>query len=292
MNTTLNEGHSMTTMQDSMTVAIERITPDDAQAAIDGSSSKNRGVSKRNVDKIAKAMVEGRFLFNGEALIHDSEGNILDGQHRYHACVKSWVPFTSIVVRGVDPAAFTTIDTGRARTAGDVLSIDGKRHSNELASAIRAVMIYRTGRLMVGPTNGTPFANDEVLEFARDNPDMEASVQWSSSIPRPGNRFPLQPLTVSQVAWVAFECNDREDEARRFFEAVAEGANLAERSPELAARKYLNTVVATPPGRRAHRTLILSAVVNALNARLQGREVIRAQSSKVGTKFPKIGAAA
>jgi hypothetical protein len=48
---------------------------------------------------------------------------MIDGQHRCFACIKSGVPFLTLVVRNIARQAYDRIDLGAKRTNVDVLAI-------------------------------------------------------------------------------------------------------------------------------------------------------------------------
>jgi hypothetical protein len=58
------------------------------------------------VDRYAEEMRLGVWALNGKSLIFDSNGRLLNGQHRLTACAQSGVPLVTLVVRGVNPSVF------------------------------------------------------------------------------------------------------------------------------------------------------------------------------------------
>ena len=88
-------------------------------------NTKNRRIRSAKVDQYDASMRAGRWAFNGQAIVFDVHGRLMNGQHRLLACIKAGVSFKVLVVHGVDAEAFDTLDTGAARTAGDILGIAG-----------------------------------------------------------------------------------------------------------------------------------------------------------------------
>ena len=60
----------------------------------------------------------------------------MNGYHRLSACIEAGVPFRTLLVTGVPHETWTTVDTGKVRSAGDVLS-RGKAKYREIALAIK-----------------------------------------------------------------------------------------------------------------------------------------------------------
>lgn len=101
---------------------IEVITPDKAREYLN-SNTHNRAPIKSAIDEYANFMRDGQWSLNGQAIVFDADGVLLDGQNRLTACVIAGVPFQTWVVRGVtDARAFVTTDVGRGRNARDMLT--------------------------------------------------------------------------------------------------------------------------------------------------------------------------
>lgn len=119
--------------------SIELITKEFAEKAL-LRNEKNRPVAKLVVSKYAEAIKRGEWKLNGEPIIFDVDGTLVDGQHRLMAVSMTGLPIRSVVVRGVDLGSFNTINNGRSRTASDVLSISGKKNSAVVAAAARQII--------------------------------------------------------------------------------------------------------------------------------------------------------
>lgn len=128
------------------TATLERISPKQAREILDTANSENfRKMDKDYVRNLAKAMGDGNWDVNGEPLIFDSNGNLIDGQHRLAACAESGKTLETIVVRGVDPTYVRSIDVGRKRTIAMLLSSRGVKFSNNVAAAVRLYKSYEMG---------------------------------------------------------------------------------------------------------------------------------------------------
>ena len=118
---------------------IEVITPSNAKKYLD-SNKNNRPINQAGVDRYARAMREGKWDLNGQTITFDTEGNVLDGQHRLSAVVQSNTSIETYVVRGILRESFDTIDVGRNRTTADLLSLQGNSNSSILATAARFIL--------------------------------------------------------------------------------------------------------------------------------------------------------
>src|SRR5262245_36541087 len=88
-------------------------------------TKRDRLVRPSKVAEYARDMEAERWDVNGETLKMSSEGRILDGHHRLHACLKAKTAFRTGVVTNVPDEAFKSIDIGKVRSAGDLYQIAG-----------------------------------------------------------------------------------------------------------------------------------------------------------------------
>jgi hypothetical protein len=148
-------------------VAIESIGPFHASAYLE-SNTKNRRLNDAHVRRLTDIMLAGDWWMNGETIIFGADGTLLNGQHRLHAIIKSGATVDCLVVRGIDEHAFRTLDGGRTRTTGEVLSMDGEKNANCVASAVQALLSFvDSGGLVTGTTcnarKATPSLTSRVL---------------------------------------------------------------------------------------------------------------------------------
>lgn len=169
-----------------VTASVETITPAVAEEFL-AININNRHVDQRTVDDYATQMKKGLWTLNGEPIIISSNNTILDGQHRLLAVVKSNTTIQSLVVWGVDGnIAFATIDTGKGRSAGDMLSIVKIPNSKSIASGITQYF-----NLSTSGHNATILGNSlalrtikrskaEVVEFYDKHADLLQAIQSNS----------------------------------------------------------------------------------------------------------------
>lgn len=88
-------------------ISVEVINPSEAEAYLKN-NAMHRKIKQKKVDEYMKEMQDGKWALNGKSLIFDSNGRLLNGQHRLSAVVQSQVPLTTVVIRGVDPTVLET----------------------------------------------------------------------------------------------------------------------------------------------------------------------------------------
>lgn len=103
---------------------LELITVEKAKQFLEHNTS-NRPVNDAHVNNLAAEMMRNNFHVTGEAIKFSIDGDLLDGQHRLLAIVKSGKPQEMFVVRNLSAQSFKYMDTNRTRSASDVLGIEG-----------------------------------------------------------------------------------------------------------------------------------------------------------------------
>ena len=116
-------------------IVVVTVTPQKAAVWLQ-KGGKNRRISQLQVDRLAREMLEGRWSLNGQTIKFLQSGELLDGQHRLHAVIRSGCTIQTLAVFGIhDPNAFQTIDTNqRARGADQILGIMGLSNTKDLAA--------------------------------------------------------------------------------------------------------------------------------------------------------------
>lgn len=105
-------------------VALVTITPEMAEEMLKKNIG-NRKINQANVNRIAADMATGNYRLNGETIKISPNGEILDGQHRLLAAVKSGMTFKTYIVYNVERESIGTIDMGKGRSVADSLNVMG-----------------------------------------------------------------------------------------------------------------------------------------------------------------------
>ena len=172
-----------------MKAELVSITPEIAQEWL-LKNTNNRKLCVKRTSTIASAIKRGEWTVNGDTIKFDSEGNMLDGQHRLSAIVKSEVVCQSMVVYDLPTESFKKIDTDRKpRTVAQVLQLQGIKNAKMVATAARLLIIYyKTGN----PFSSYTATSSEIDNFVEHNPDLIESAHFVagrkllSSIVSPG----------------------------------------------------------------------------------------------------------
>lgn len=197
----------------------------------------NRDVKPANIHFLVKEINEGRWVVNGESIKIDYEGNLMDGQHRLWACIKSDTPIRTNVIIGIAPSTIGTIDTGTRRIAKDLLDMHSIPNSTLISSTVK--LIHQFDKGVYGDLGGSSrvLSNQEVLDFYYANENkLNTSVNLGSSYYKKSNRL----VSPSILAGLHFLCAKKSvSDADEFFTKLCTGIGLVESSPITALRNVL-----------------------------------------------------
>lgn len=244
--------------------SIETITPEQAAKLLEN-NIENRRISNRRVQALVRLIKEGRFVLNGDAIRVAWNGKLLDGQHRLLAIIEAGEAVRTLVVRGLDPQVFKTIDQGKQRTGGDLFYICGVSNPGVVSAAMTILLQY-DNRLIVGstgPTN-TPSNLDKVDHFDKE-PSIEHDV---AEVVQKGIKE-----IVSSSVYAGLHCifcrYDRQA-ARRMLAIVAGEPSRHANNPAILLR-YRLMDIKREDKYKPHRMAICGLIISAWNMFMDGK---------------------
>lgn len=252
---------------------LKRITPALAAEFLTKNVAHNRRLKLAKIAAFARDMKNGKWRLTHQAIAFDWNGELVDGQNRLSAIVKSKTTVDMWVYHGLDPEDFTVLDSGTARTAGDFLTRHGFGNATSVAAAARLTIRYwyRFNRLhdgdvtVYGTTSKAAGAShSEIEQFCLEN---SAAVADAASLAKKVHSE-FRHLRVAAVASLYLICYEIDPElcqdVANFVCRVASGADLPASSSELAFRKYLE--MTTPRTHNLNSTdFSLAVLIKAFN---------------------------
>lgn len=169
--------------QNGLTAVEETITPAKAKILLNN-NKRNRPINERNLQTLVNAIKQDNFHITGESIKVAKNGDLVDGQHRLMAVIKSGMPIKSFVVRGVDNDAFKYLDTGKKRNAADVLGIEGYKNPGRIAAVAMFVINFKRGSYLKAANRNkgqgrSIISNADVSGFVFKNKDgLEESIPF------------------------------------------------------------------------------------------------------------------
>lgn len=220
------------------------ITPIIAKHILDKHNHRNRSLNDTHLSSLVRDIKRGHWIEGTGTMISFSQnGQLIDGQHRLAAIVKSKTPLPMSLKFGLSDAAQRVIDTGRKRTYGDFIAmtegLDAK-YKTERAAVTRLLYGF-----LHDQTNPHLYANNvkptqsDLYDVAEEfNADISEAV---STVLGPGL---VQKVVIgSFAAFVAVlaKHSDYSPHIKDFFHLLGTGANLDSDDPIMVVRNRLMT---------------------------------------------------
>lgn len=239
-----------------------RVTPTKAKEWLDLNDG-NRIISPKVVAAYARDMAKGDWLFNPSPISFDTDGKLVDGQHRLLAVIQSGMPQKFHVAYNIPREHRKVIDIGRKRSVADNLVMDyGIKNASQVTAAGRIIIRWRMGTLR--STGTIKISEPEVYEFVVEN---DETLQEAASFAQKLRRTLPIPIAASTAA---YHETMRVDEvaAKVFWDKIMTGAELKVGDPVLSLRSAV-TRLGT---KHEDRSLInLELIVRAWRVHLKGQ---------------------
>jgi len=140
------------------------VTPEMAAEMVSHNYENNRQIIKSNLLDISRVMKNNQFVLSPDALLFDTEGTLLNGQHRATSVVETGLGQWFVVLKNVSHDVGNIVDTGKSRTMSDRINFRGVDMTRKECSTIRHALCD-----IASPTVGTmqyskPYQDDFVTK--------------------------------------------------------------------------------------------------------------------------------
>ncbi len=264
------------------------VTPEMAELWLKEKNVKNRAIRDSYTVRLSHDMKAGKWRGrNGESIRFDTEGRLVDGQHRLRACVIAGIPFETLLVTGIDPDDYRTIDIGARKSMADFLGpMYGEKNAILLASSLRIVHMWQHGSLVVSQHYGAEFPTIADMEDVYlQHPALKESVHWVASHRDVRN---LLTPTYGVLIHYAGTLEHKNAVAVSFLERLGSGLGLLDTDPVYHLRSFLLSQRGPAPDRRrAGRTYNLALTIKAWLAS-KNEQPMRSLTFKTGEAFPQL----
>lgn len=255
-----------------MDIRFEIITPMLAKAYLTSNTS-NRSIRETAVEEYASEMRAGRWKKTHQGIAFDTNGALVDGQHRLLAVVKSGVSVELAVTRGVEADTQDVVDAGRKRTTADQLMLrHGVKNANLTAASARSIALIcgfeKTSTFSIGKAMS-------VLEVY--GPEIQETIGYAMHF-KSARKAPV-------IAAISFALKSHGEEVREFVSKLVSGDDLKKGSPILTLRNYLINAAGAKGGAESLSTS--SLVLHAIYHHITGGSVQVLRKSDMGAEFFK-----
>lgn len=212
-----------------VTFEIIALTPEVAKEFLDHLPERQRTLSQASVDMYASDMLEGEWIFTGDAIRFDTEGNLIDGQHRCTSVVETGQTVPAVVIRGLSGDAILNLDNGRRRSFGDDLRIKGYSNHTALAAITSRVWHWEHGNFGfkgVPMVRNAVYANtsptrSQLWATLNEHPELIEVATHAQRIYRYTGNI---SVTVTGFAWWLLGQADT-DRREKFFHELVHGSS-------------------------------------------------------------------
>lgn len=204
-----------------MKTTIKEITPQWASRILETRNPVNRNVAEAVVDAYASDMAAGHWLLTHQGLAFNDSGDLIDGQHRLHAVIKSGktvkmmvtMGIPSIQNNGISLNTMDAVDRHRQRSIGQQLSMAyGWTNGTRVAAVARNMAVFCTNsniKMTVPQTveilNKSGDAVRRIMKTMRTN-----CTRWNSKVASacslyaskfPGKAEGFMQTYISSIGW-------------------------------------------------------------------------------------------
>jgi hypothetical protein len=196
------------------------LTPDLAAEWLE-SNKMNRKVRDRWVSFLAGEMSGGRWHLNGDSFVFDTEGVLVDGQHRCHAVIKSGFSFPAIVVRDVEPEARITIDDPLRRSFADDLVMNGfGPNAGQKETLLRRILLWERYAGLADEGHHRISRAELSQHYESNAARMEQAIKLVAHY---AHRLNMSTTGAGFTAWLLLGVAP-EEKVRQFFSIMAIGS--------------------------------------------------------------------
>jgi hypothetical protein len=254
------EERNLSTEQVATTIVIttERITPEKATEYLSKNIDNNRKVRDWKVNKYAEAMATGRWLSTSSTIKFDTNGELIDGQHRLGAIIRYGEPVEMVVSRGERPESIHVIDTQTQRNPRDSLVVSGltgRGESSQVAGLANVMVGWESGAFahsMSELATSDRLANDEMVEYVQHHAEQIAvALTVANAVLR---SIPLNRSGIAMAYLILREVDAAA--AEEFFTRLSEGILEGQNDPLVSLVRKANAERLLPHRRNAVGTTI------------------------------------
>lgn len=244
----------------------------------------NRPFDRRLQDYYAGQMLRDEWKLSHQGIAMDTEGMLIDGQHRLAALVKAAetnpnVSFVTEVTYDLDPEVMGVVDAGKARRITDFLAFKNEANRHLLAATVTMLWKYYTYPFEDWGRVGK-MSNEQMYAYLQERPEIRDVV-------RRGGLARNVTIGSSAAAFLHIvEGVYRDAPTEDFMYGIRTGYGLADGDARAAFRAFNERIRRGGPRRRTDQVEQLALLIKTWNFWLMGRPW-KTASWKVTEDFPQ-----
>jgi hypothetical protein len=229
-------------------------------------NTKNRRFKNEHINKLTRQMVNGHWEYNGETIKFGYDGIMLDGQNRLQSVINSKKSVLFLVITGLDPESYHTIDLNSNRTIGDSAYIDGIPNSTITAAVVKSIFAYSNQRWSSNISANRTLSPTEFKEiYYTDESNYLDSINFGINLHKKGSKV----LKAAELGTFHYLFGKKDKElASKFLHKLYVGDNLGSDSVILLLRNKL-----TNPNQKLANKAKVQFIIYAWNLIRQDKKV-------------------
>jgi hypothetical protein len=243
---------------------VQTITPAKAAAMLAANTS-NRPLSKAVVRSFTDAIRRGEWMVTHQGIALDTDGVLIDGQHRLAAVVEADQPVDMLVMTGVDAGTFDVLDIGKRRNAADVLAIEGEKSTSMLAAMVRTVWLYENRPEANWSSGSAGVSNHQIVTTLEQHPRLREFVKVGERV---ATATGMIKSAAGAASYLVEQANKRAD-LGGWYDGVIDGTGLPKQDPRLVFRRVMFNMARRQAGqvmRRRYTREHVALYLRAFNA--------------------------
>lgn len=266
------------------TVSIEAIDPEKAGNLL-RFNSKNRNVKDSRIRQYSEDMKGDDWMFNGQSIVFDKNGELVDGQHRLKAIIVSQRTLPFVVVRGVTPMSNVTLDTGATRSLKDSLTILQEKNAGATANVVTSYANVKNGKYKEAKAGGAIETVKRLTELFLSKPEYFRALTLLAY--RELAKAPVRIVSISQYVTILMiisggEYNHHHVDFMRFL--------IGSKNADGSAASWLCKTLVKSKTRKEilNRKWVNAVAVKAWNSYINGNPAVSYMQYKMDSPFPKV----
>jgi hypothetical protein len=225
----------------------------------------NRKLSEAHVRKLARDMSNDDFPNLAETIKFDTEGHLIDGQHRLEAVKLSGKTVEFFVAENIPREHRYRMDKVRPRKVSDQLTMQYRIPSAQMAAAtVRIILMWQIEVIKSETFKPT---DSEIIEYAVANSDLlNQAVRYGMTL---RNEIGALPSATAALYFLTYQIDAAE--ALNFWESLKTGEGLHKGDPELTLRAAIGRLQVK--GGEKNPKTFMAMIAKAWNARREGKKI-------------------
>jgi len=217
------------------------VTPEMAKSWLELNVPNNRAIRRPDVEAYKELIKAGRWQMTPEGIQFNTDGHLIDGQHRLTAIAEGRTSVWLVVWRDVPIEAMEYLNTGRSRSLADVLTVTGGVGSDVPARQMvsRAAVIYDihwpSDRLRKQTVQHYEWVSERYLDDL-----VWAAKNYPGGVGGNVGQTSRKVRSAPIMGALALAHRKNPEEVEVFTRRLDTGLELTENDPAYALRRYLD----------------------------------------------------